>query len=384
MISTYQRISGVPAQMIGLMSGTSLDGLDIALVEWTGSSLKDFKCTGYHTYRYPVSLKARILQTITGSTEQLCNLNFHLGRAWGKYVSDYLESRHLEPTDVNCIGSHGQTVWHQSGQSTLQVGEPALLSAATGIPVISNFRESDIAAGGTGAPLIPYLDWLLYHKEPGSTIALNIGGISNITCIHHDMTAEEVAGWDTGPGNLVLNTLMELLTDNRRHMDTGGEMASQGTPIPELLERLLQDPFVTAVPPKSTGREYYSRGYIKDHFPVSPNMVPAQQADILATACEWIAASIATNISRFYKPHREIDRIVVSGGGAYNLCLMEKLASHMSNADILTSAEYGVPIDAKEAIGFAVLARAFGLSIPTNLPGVTGASKSVILGKCTP
>jgi len=372
-----------PTRILGLMSGTSLDGLDIALIEWDSDDLADFRVADVHTFRYDAALQKDILQTITGTASDVCQANVRLGKIWGDYIRTYLADRDIPAQDIACIGSHGQTIWHESGESTLQIGESAEMSALTGIPVISNFREQDIAHGGIGAPLIPFLDWLLYRDLPGSTVALNIGGIANITCLSESMEATDVIGWDTGPGNMVMNTLASLATAGEQSYDKDGTLARRGTVNERLLQVLMNDEFVTKTPPKSTGREYYSEAFVRNRFDIAPELEEARLADALATACEWTAQSIISNITRFWKPLRGIDRLVISGGGVHNLSLMERLASHLPNTDILTCDEYGIAIDAKEAIGFAVLAMAFISGIPANLPGVTGARKSVVLGKLT-
>jgi len=383
MKSFIDRINKKPIWILGLMSGTSLDGLDLALVEWFGDDPSDFDVTNTATIDYDTETRNAIAQCITGTTSDVCSVNFQLGRIWGKQVNQYLNDTELNAEDITCIGSHGQTVWHESGESTLQIGEPAVLSALTGIPVISNFREQDIAWGGTGAPLIPFLDWTLYHSLPGNTVALNIGGIANITCLGHDADSDEVVGWDTGPGNMVMNTLMAIFTDNRLTYDHDGQFARQGRVDDELLELLMEDLYINRTPPKSTGREYYSQDFVRKMFPVSEELTKQRKADIVATACEWTARSIAGNITRFWKPQTEIDRVVVSGGGANNKCLVERLASHLSNPDILPCSEFGIPVDSKEAIGFALLAYAFIKEVPGNFPRVTGARKPVVLGKLT-
>jgi len=378
------RMTDGPGLILGLMSGTSLDGLDLALVEWPGTELAEFRVRETATYDYSPALRKDLFESMTGATSDVCRINFRLGHHWAGSVNDFLAHHSLTPEDITCIGSHGQTLWHESGTATLQVGEPAVLAGETGIPVVSNFRENDIAAGGTGAPLIPYLDWLLYRQLPGNTVALNIGGIANITCVSRDMGAEAVLGWDTGPGNMVMDTLVRYLSGDRERYDHNGDMARRGTVDESLLDALMKDAFVRQAPPKSTGREYYSRDYVSERFALSAEVSPQRGADLLATACEWTAVSIVQNVERFWQPAERIDRVIVSGGGAYNRYLMERLASHMPNVDILTCEDFGIPIETKEAVGFALCAGAFLMETPANLPGVTGASRAVVLGRLTP
>lgn len=368
---------------MGLMSGTSLDGLDIALVRWNSGDIADFTVEATQTLSYPREFRQQVIESLRGSVKGVCELNFDIGRLWRDDITEFLARVHMKPEQISCIGSHGQTLWHISGDSTLQTGEPAVLSTSLGIPVVSNFRENDIAAGGTGAPLIAFLDWLLYHKLPRKTVVLNIGGIANITCIAGGGSPEEVIGWDTGPGNVVVDTLVQQFSDDARLFDADGAMASAGVINEGLLARLMDDAFIQAAPPKSTGREYFSEAFIQDTFHPEKATTPAEQKALVATASEWTIRAIAQSVTQYWESAEEINRIVISGGGAHNGYFMERLASHFPIADILSCADYGIPVDSKEAVGFAVLAYAFIREIPANIPGVTGASRKVIMGKLT-
>jgi len=381
--SALHRFEKKPVRILGLMSGTSLDGLDIALVRWDSDDISDFLLEAHTTLGYTTELREQVRESLTGTSKEICAVNFALGRDWSNKISDFLDKQDVEPQDITCIGSHGQTIWHISGDSTLQMGEPSVMATQLKIPVVSNFRENDIAVGGTGAPLIPFLDWLLYRDLPGNTIALNIGGIANITCLTQHCDQTEVVGWDTGPGNMVVDRLIQFLTDDKSSYDQDGKLALQGTVDKNLLTQLMQDEYVNAEPPKSTGREYYSDDYIREHFPMAGNLSEQGQASLVATASEFTVQAIAENAKRFWKSPREIDQIIVGGGGVYNRYFMERLASHFGNADIFSCVDYGIPIDAKEAIGFALFAYAFFSEVPANVPGVTGASRPVIMGKLT-
>ena len=383
MISLSTRLNKSPRHILGLMSGTSLDGLDIALVSWKDDVLESFTLEAFSTFPYPDDLQDKILQSIAGNAEQICTINFTLGHQWARNVGQFLETNDISPEDITCIGSHGQTIWHISGESTLQLGESAVMAAKTGIPVVSNFREHDIALGGTGAPLIPYLDWLMYRKLSGTTIALNLGGIANITCIEQDIPQSQVIGWDTGPGNMVVNTLVHIFSDGGQRFDIDGKWAMQGNVNSELLESLLETNFVSMSPPKSTGRELYSESFVREHFHPESADSQQKQANLVATAAEWTVASVAQNVTNYWKRPDEIHRVIVGGGGVHNQFFMQRLESHFPNAGIVSSEELGVPVDAKESLGFAVFARAFLEGIPANLPGVTGAKKPVVLGKLT-
>jgi len=379
----FNRDTTRPDLILGLMSGTSLDGLDIALVRWEREHPGNFTVPVHRTFQYESDLRSAIRESMSGPAAQICEINFRLGHHWGEQVNRFLEEAGIDASDITCIGSHGQTLWHKSGESTLQVGEPAVMAAVTAIPVVSNFREHDIAAGGTGAPLIPFLDWMLYRELPGDTVAVNVGGIANITCITQNIAGERVTGWDTGPGNIIVNTLMEQLTDGEHTYDAGGEFASTGRVDADLLRRLLADDFVSRTPPKSTGREYYSPDFVARHFAPDSAGSEKAKAGLVATASEWTIAAIAENVRRFWKAPEDIDRIIVSGGGVYNSFFMERFAFYFPHAQVSACSEFGIPCDAKEAIGFALLAKAYLEGIPANLPNVTGAAQSVVMGKFT-
>lgn len=383
MKSVLQRFEKKPIRILGLMSGTSLDGLDIALVRWDSDDISDFSLEAYTTLHYTAGLREQVRKSLTGTSEEICAVNFALGRDWSNKIADFLEQQNIDPRDITFVGSHGQTIWHISGDSTLQMGEPAVMAAQLAIPVVSNFRENDIAVGGTGAPLIPFLDWLLYRDLPGNTIALNIGGIANITCLTQNCDQTEVVGWDTGPGNMVVDRLIQFLTDEKSAYDQDGKLALQGTIDKDLLAQLMQDEYVNAEPPKSTGREYYSDEYVREHFPLTNSLSKEKQASLVTTASEFTVQAIAENVRRYWKSPEEIDQIIVGGGGVYNRYFMERLASHFRNADISSCVDYGIPVDAKEAIGFALFAYAFFREVPANLPKVTGASRPIIMGKLT-
>jgi len=383
MKNTIPRLRKEPVRILGLMSGTSLDGLDIVSVRWDDDSMDSFVIESFDTFGYPDELQNQILEAIHGDAAKVCDINFILGKTWAERVIQFLENQQIEAHSVNCIGSHGQTIWHESGRSTLQLGEPAVLASRTGIPVVSNFREHDIAVGGTGAPLIPFLDWLMYRELPGNTIALNIGGIANVTCITHGMAQGEVTGWDTGPGNMVVNTLMRQFTDGEQLYDKNGTWAQKGTVIEGVLEELLAEDFIIKPPPKSTGRELYSDTYIKKLFRGDGKPTLEEKYDLIATASEWTVASIAQNIQQYWEERHAIDRVIVGGGGVHNQYFMQRLATYFPGAEIGSSDEYGISENAKESVGFAVFARAFLEGIPGNMPGVTGAERSLVLGKLT-
>jgi anhydro-N-acetylmuramic acid kinase len=271
------------------------------------------------------------------------------------------------------VGCHGQTIYHEGGVSTLQIGEAAVIAERLGVPVISDFRTADIAAGGQGAPLVPYVDYLLLRSRRFGRVALNIGGIANITAIPPGGKPEEVIAFDTGPGNMVIDALVQQYTKGRRRFDRGGLIAAGGEVDRALLDRLLDDPFFRRKPPKSAGREQYGA-----EFAAALEGAPQ---NLIATATVLTAATIATGIERFVRPRMPVDEIVASGGGAHNPQILAHLAGFLPGVAVATSEDHGISIDGKEAVAFAVLAHETWRRRPANLPSATGARHSAILGK---
>ena len=346
-------------RVAGLISGTSADGIDVAVVD-IGAQIE---VVATKTVPYPPEVRQMILCVPDVATAS--RLNFLLGELFAEAVMQSgvpLETIHL-------IGSHGQTIFHEGeptaflGQkiaSTLQIGEPAVIAARTGIETISDFRTADIAAGGKGAPLVPFLDYQLFGHPEIARIALNVGGIANITVIPAAAKPEDVVAFDTGPGNMVMDALAPPF-------DRDGELARQGLVNQALLDRLLADPYYRRQPPKSCGREQYGADFVR-----------STGIDV-ATATELTARTIALAIAQ-YPQTREV---IVSGGGAHNRYLMERLAA-LIQPRLTTSAEFGIDVDAKEAILFAVLAYQTHQRRAGNIPSATGARKPVILGKISP
>ena len=255
--------------------------------------------------------------------------------------------------------------------STLQIGEAAIVAERTGVRTISNFRERDVAAGGQGAPLVAYVDYLLFHHPRRTRVALNIGGIANITTIPAGAKPDKVVAYDTGPGNMVINALVAHHTDGRRHYDTNGSIARRGKVHERLLEAMLSDPYFKLKPPKSTGRERFGQQFVGGLLATG---IPLP--DLIATATEFTAQSIAGAILHV-KPHE----VIAAGGGVHNGQIMRRLEELLPGIDVMSSADFGIDPDAKEAIAFAVLAYEFVRGRPGNLPSATGARRSVILGK---
>jgi anhydro-N-acetylmuramic acid kinase len=347
-------------RVAGLISGTSVDGIDVAVVD-IGDSLQVVSTA---TVPYPPEVRVAILSVSNAPTHTatIARLNFLLGELFAEAVIHCgvpLET-------IQLIGSHGQTIFHEGEPvefcgrnvaSTLQIAEAAVIAARTGVETIADFRTADMAAGGKGAPLVPFLDYQLFRHPERARIALNIGGIANITVIPANATPEQVIAFDAGPGNMIMDAVAPPF-------DRDGEGARAGKVNAALLERLLADPYYDREPPKSCGREQYGAEFVR-----------ATGIDI-ATATELTARTIARAISR----HTDTQDVIVSGGGAHNRYLLERLAE-LIHARITTSEEFGIGVDSKEAILFALLAYQTYHGRAGNLPAATGARKPVILGK---
>jgi len=356
------------------MSGTSLDGIDVAIVEIRGRRIETI---GFQTTAYSDSLRARLLKP--ERSREISQLNFELGELYAKAVLRAV--RIYGPVEL--IGCHGQTIYHEGGKHTLQIGEAAVIAERTGTPVVSNFRSADIAAGGQGAPLVPYVDYLLFRHPQRTRIALNIGGIANITAIPAAAAPEHVIAFDTGPGNMVIDALAQEFSDGKLRYDRDGKIAGSGKPDVRLLDHLLRDRYYRQRPPKSAGREQYGAEFV--HRLKQSGLA---MRDLVATATALTARSIALAVREYQTGangaiHISPVDLIVSGGGVHNPRIMGILASYLPDVAISTSADHGIGVDAKEAIAFAVLAHETWRRRPSNLPSATGARHAVILGSIT-
>jgi anhydro-N-acetylmuramic acid kinase len=345
------------------MSGTSLDGIDVAIVEIRGRQIRTL---GFRSTRYPKATRAALLAPLNAAA--ISRLNFQLGQLYARAVLDAI--RRFGP--VGLIGCHGQTVYHEGGKHTLQIGEPAVVAERTGVAVVSNFRARDIAAGGQGAPLVPFADYLLFRHPRRTRVALNIGGIANVTIIPHGARPEDVLAFDTGPGNMVIDALVDESTKGRRRYDRDGRIAATGQINRTLLAELLRDPYYRKAGPKSAGREQYGAAFVE-------RMKGAETSypNLIATATALTAATIAGGLRGM------AGDLIVSGGGVHNRQVMGQIAALLPELRVTTSAEYGIDPDAKEAIAFAVLAYETWRGRPSNLPSATGAKRAVVLGSVT-
>ena len=353
-------------RVAGVMSGTSLDGIDVAVVEVRGRRVET---VGFQTTAYPEAVRAAILEVSGGG--EISRLNFRLGELYARAVLRAVRKFGA----VELIGCHGQTIYHEGGANTLQIGEAAVIAERTGVPVVSNFRARDIAAGGQGAPLVPYVDWLLFRHPRRMRIALNIGGIANITAIPANARPEEVTAFDTGPGNMAIDALVREFSKGKLNCDRGGKIAGSGTVNRALLDKLLADGYYRRRPPKSAGREQYGAEFVAR---MKESGLPMR--DLIATATVLTAATIATAVGHAADSKTEL---MVSGGGAHNPQIMGHLAAFLPGVAMATSADYGIDIDAKEAIAFALLAHETWRGRPSNLPSATGARRAVVLGDIT-
>ena len=380
-----------PRLLVGLMAGTSLDGVDGALVRLSGpATAPRVRLLEFISVPYPMAVRRRVLRVAAGqpvAAAEISQLNFLLGTFFADAALEVCRKAGVAPGRLFGIGSHGQTIFHQGNataeagrniSSTLQIAEPAVIAERAGVPVAANFRTADMAAGGQGAPLVPLVDYLLLRDKKQGTVALNIGGIANITVIPAGAEADDVYGFDTGPGNMVMDGLVGEFTRGRRQYDSEGRMAARGKVLDELLAELLKFLFFRKRPPKSAGREQFGEEFIR-RFIVSrfPN---ARREDLLRTANELTARTIAGALERFVLPRAAVDRLVASGGGAHNRLLLNRIRELLPEIKVIASDALGLPVDAKEAIAFAVLADRTLQGLPGNLPAVTGAHRAVVLG----
>ena len=356
-------------RVAGLISGTSVDGIDVAVVDIA----QKIDTIAFKTVPYPPGVREAVLSISNTDTHtgRIARLNCLLGELFAHAVKIC-----GVPLDtIELIGSHGQTIFHEGDAvelfgfqvaSTFQIGEPAVIAERTGIPVVADFRPSDIAAGGKGAPLVPYVDYLLFRDARVGRVALNIGGIANITVIPAAASLEQVVAFDTGPGNMIIDGLTGSF-------DRGGAIARSGNVDRDLLARLLADPYYAKAPPKTAGREQYGKELLR-----SLPKLPLE--NLIATATELTVQTIATAVNAF----SGVAEVIASGGGVHNGFLMERLRATLRPA-LKTSAAFGIDVDAKEAIAFAILAFETWHGRPSNLPSATGATRPIVLGKiCSP
>jgi anhydro-N-acetylmuramic acid kinase len=362
------------------MSGTSLDGIDVAIVDIREARETRLSAAlvAHRTKPYAESVRQRILAVSDREcfTRDISRLNFELGELYAKAVIETCRASRIVLDSIQLVGCHGQTIYHEgSGRrpNTLQIGEASVIAERLGIPIVSDFRTRDMASGGQGAPLVPFVDYLLFRHPRRHRVALNIGGIANITILPAGAGPGQVKAFDTGPGNMVVDQIVERMTSGARRFDRDGSIAARGRVDRALLKSLLGARYFASPPPKTAGREQYGREFVDG---LERTGLPPQ--DLIATATAFTAASIATAITRFAP---ETQEVIAAGGGVHNSQLMAQIAAFLPACGITTSADFGIDPDAKEAVAFAVLAHRTWRNKPGNLPSATGARREVVLGK---
>jgi anhydro-N-acetylmuramic acid kinase len=379
--------------VLGLMSGTSADGIDVALARISGAPPRLKAQLLKHTaVKFPAAVRAEVLRVAEQreiTAGELSQLNFRLGQLFAEAAIAACKEFRVALSSVNLIGSHGQTIFHQGKpvsclgarvSSTLQIGEPAVIAAITGIDTVGDFRPADMALGGQGAPLVPYADFLLYGDPRLGRVSLNLGGIANVTVLPAGAKLDGVLAFDTGPANMLIDALVAHFTRGRKKFDDGARMALAGRAIPALLDELMRDPYLRVAPPKSTGREYYGADYFKRvlslgrRFRANPN-------DLIRCVTIFTALSVVDALNRFVLPKVKIQQLIVSGGGARNPLIMAQLGAALPGVAVLPSSRLGVPEEAKEALAFALLAYETFHRRAGNVFSATGARGPAILGK---
>jgi anhydro-N-acetylmuramic acid kinase len=381
-------------RVLGMMSGTSADGIDAAIVRISGAPPDiTAQFEAHHHVRFPPRLREALLRVANGvatSTAEISRLDFVLGEELAKAAIAACRTAGVPLNGVDLIGSHGQTVFHQGAAkrlvgawrvaSTLQIGQPAVIAERTGITTIADFRPSDIAAGGHGAPLVPFVDYLLYRDTLRGRVALNIGGIANVTVIPAAAAPSDVFAFDTGPGNMIVDALVAGMTRGRLKYDRDARIALSGRTVPELLGRMMRDRYLRKRPPKTTGREQFGRAYVERLAAWGQRHHTAPE-DLVRTATIFTGLSIGDAFRRLILPRAKVDELIVAGGGAKNPLMMAQLAASVPGIEIVPSSRFGVPTEAKEAFAFAVLAYEAFHGRPNNLPSATGAKHPVVMGK---
>lgn len=401
--------------ILGLNSGTSADGVDAAACEITGRGLRMcVRVIGHLARRYPPDLRRRILAVMAPAathTEEICRLQSEIGRVFARTAASAVKRFGLKRLDL--IGSHGQTICHlpprtlnvlrkpRRGRAahsqvagSLQIGDASIIAAELGAPVVSQFRQADMAVGGQGAPLVPWTDYVLFNDVRRSRVVQNIGGIANLTWLPAGGTVDDVTAFDTGPGNMLIDALVAHFTQGNQSYDRSGSLARKGEVHEDLLKHMATHPYLLELPPKSCGREEFGQKWMRtllERFKRRRISI----ADWIATATRFTATTIASHYVLFLDSAdgraMPADEIILCGGGARNKTLVSELKSavtfdgHFERVRFTTTDDYGIPIQAKECVSFAMLAVARMEGIAANLPQVTGARRRVILGQvCDP
>jgi Predicted molecular chaperone distantly related to HSP70-fold metalloproteases len=378
---------------VGLMSGTSLDGVDAAVVRIEGNGLMS-KVQLLHFYSRPYNeeLRERLKQLCDpaqSGVDRLCGMNVYMAELFAGAAEEAVRAAGMTMAEIDFVSSHGQTVWHMPEsseqdpylvRSTLQIGDLSVLAKRTGTVAVGDFRPADMAVGGQGAPLVPYGDLVLFRHPFKGRLLQNIGGIGNCTAMPPGAGADDLLAFDTGPGNMVVDQTVQTLSGGRWSYDAGGEWAAQGMPDETLLAELLLHPYFRMPPPKSTGRELFGPDYTASFLQQAAER-GLSDADTVATATALTANSIADACRELVMPRCRIDEVIVSGGGAHNRTLLRMLERLLPEQSVMTAGSLGIPDDAKEAVIFALLGHDFLHGITNNIPAATGASRPAVMGK---
>lgn len=382
--------------IIGLMSGTSADGIDAAVIRLHQHAVDDIEVSllAFASIPFTEEMRRFIVDMADpehGRVDTICRMNFVLGERFAQAAIDVADTAGLTMQGIDLIGSHGQTIHHMPERvesfgvitgATLQIGDPSVIAQRTGVVTVGDFRSADIARGGQGAPLVPYVDYLLFRSTTMASGLLNIGGIANITVLPAGARSNDVFAFDTGPGNMVIDALAQTLTG--QSMDLDGRLARTGSVSEPILETMLAHPFFALSPPKSTGRECFGQTFCNDLMREGQRLCLSTE-DLLATATEITVRSVFESYHRYIQTKTPLDELIISGGGAKNRYLRERFSECFHPIRVVTADERGMSSDAKEAIAFAVLANQTIAERPGNLPGATGADRMTVLGKiCVP
>lgn len=371
--------------VIGVLSGTSVDGVDTVLLKVRGNGINTkIDVLDFESYPIKKGLKEFILKCSSinnGNAEDICKLNFLVGHLFAQSIKKFISRNNLLTKDIDLIGSHGQTIYHYpfnqklfsfNTKSTLQVGDISVISNQTGITTVGDFRTADVSVNGDGAPLVPYLDYILFSSRTFNRVLVNIGGISNVTFLKRTGKQDDVTAFDSGPGNMMIDYLTKKFFNKK--YDKDGRISSKGKINPELFKLICsKDRFYKKNPPKSTGREYYSEKFIEDILRTSGKILPE---DIIATFTYFTAYTINHNVKKF-----RADELIISGGGARNRTLMNYIKDLFKNAKVKLMDMNGINPDNKEAVLFAVLANELISGNKSNMPSVSGSDRKVFLGK---
>jgi anhydro-N-acetylmuramic acid kinase len=382
-------------RVVGLMAGTSLDGITAAVVQVTGCGIETKIVLLEHgTFPYDPEIKRAILNASTprsGTVDLISEMNFVIGELLADAARRITEQAGLKMTDIDLIGSHGQTLYHCALESrtlwgtlsSLQIGEPCVIAERTGVTTVADFRTRDIAAGGGGAPLVPYVDFIFLRSQEKSRVILNVGGIANLTVLPRGCAVDDVFAFDTGPGNMLIDAVVKEVTHGAEEFDREGRMAAAGVADTELVNELLTHEYFHTEPPKSTGRELFGSKFLMLLLDRASSRGLSGN-DLVATATALTPYSVYDACLRFVFPKVDVDELLISGGGSKNETLVRMMRDRFKPIPVTYSDDYGVSSTAKEAIAFAVLANETICGGCANIPGATGARRRVILGKIVP